>query len=287
MGGRGDALFVPDDLGEVGDQVRDSAPPSEQEMRQEHPHVHDCGYPSNQRQRPADAPLEHRIPRPLAPGRARWGNAAALGIAPIAPPLIFTRRRGRRRSRFGQRRPFPNQHPDQEAHHDQESHRRHVELGAQAQPERNRQPQQRPAPLRTVRRLDEPEQQQIGPGSEGDVDDVEDGNPGVDDEHPVAQHKEPGQRADQARIEHSPPQQIGNRHQRRAQRGVGQPPGPGVIAEQDDRKRNQELGQRRMGIKEVLAVQIMPGLTDEMDFVKDDLVGMPDLVKAQERRRRE
>src|SRR5229473_177771 len=53
-----------------------------------------------------------------------------------------------------------------------------------------------------------------------------------------------------------------------------------MVAEEKDSQGDQELGERRMGIQEDFAMNIVARLADKMHFVKDDLGWMADVPEA-------
>src|SRR5208283_4155628 len=54
-----------------------------------------------------------------------------------------------------------------------------------------------------------------------------------------------------------------------------------MIAKERDPRRDYQLGERRMGVEERLAVQIVAGLADEVDFIEDDFGRRPYMPEAQ------
>src|SRR5690242_21879020 len=53
-----------------------------------------------------------------------------------------------------------------------------------------------------------------------------------------------------------------------------------MVAEEKDSQGNQELGERRMGIQEDFAMNIVARLADKMHFVEDDLGWMANVPEA-------
>ena len=217
------ALFVPDDVAVIVEEVGDAAPPSEPVVRDEYGDVSDRADRANNRDG-ADYLIRHR-----------WRRVKrSCGPA--------------------------HQDIDDKSHHQQESDRRDVEFAAKAKPQCNANPRQNPPASLQPTSLREFEEQQVSDGRARDIDDVDHGDARIDEEHAVANDEPAGQRPRQPRATHAAREQVGHADQRRADTRIADSPTPRMVAEQPDARGDHQLCERRMRIEKRLAVQVVPPL---------------------------
>ena len=159
----------------------------------------------------------------------------------------------------------------------------HVELGAEAESEREAEEQHSAAAIAPFGHLDKAKHQQVGNRGEGQVHDVDDGDARIDQKKAVGEREDGGQRGGESGAEHAAAEHVSDARQEGAHGGDAEPPRPRKIAEELDTDGDEDFGQRRMRIEEALAMKIAAGLSDEVDFIEDQLVGMVEIPEAQGR----